>query len=181
MTNKIKVPQVNTSLDATWQARAKRFIRKNWIGYAFLAPFVILFTIFIVAPVLTAIGLSFTDFNMMQTPHFVGVNNYKLLFLDDEVFITALSNTIKFAVITGPIGYLLSFFAAWVINQLKFKRFFALAFMHLRSPRALRCQRSGWLHSPATDSVISTISCLTTDLLTNRYCGTRILPTSWAL
>ncbi|MBO4416398.1 MAG: sugar ABC transporter permease [Lachnospiraceae bacterium] len=115
-------------MDASWQSRAKRFIRKNWIGYAFLAPFVILFTIFIVAPVVTAIGLSFTDFNMMQTPHFVGVNNYKLLFLDDEVFITALSNTIKFAVITGPIGYLLSFFAAWVINQLKFKRFFALAF-----------------------------------------------------
>ncbi|MCR5323224.1 MAG: sugar ABC transporter permease [Lachnospiraceae bacterium] len=119
---------MNNSLDNSWQARAKRFIRKNWIGYAFLAPFVILFTIFIVAPVLTAIGLSFTDYNMMQTPHFVGVNNYKLLFLDDEVFITALSNTIKFAVITGPIGYLLSFFAAWVINQLKFKRFFALAF-----------------------------------------------------
>ncbi len=108
--------------------RFKRFIRKNWVGYAFMAPFVILFTIFIVAPVITAIGLSFTDYNMMQTPHFVGVNNYKLLFLDDKVFITAIANTIKFAVITGPLGYILSFFAAWVINHLKFKRFFALAF-----------------------------------------------------
>ena len=108
--------------------RFKRFIRKNWVGYAFLAPFVILFTIFIVLPVVTAIGLSFTDYNMMQKPHFVGVNNYKLLFLDDKVFITSISNTVKFALITGPLGYLLSFFAAWVINQLKFKRFFALAF-----------------------------------------------------
>ncbi|MBO4559588.1 MAG: sugar ABC transporter permease [Lachnospiraceae bacterium] len=108
--------------------RFKRFIRKNWVGYAFMAPFVILFTIFIVAPVITAIGLSFTDYNMMQTPHFVGVNNYKLLFLDDKVFINAIANTVKFALITGPLGYLLSFFAAWVINQLKFKRFFALAF-----------------------------------------------------
>ena len=110
------------------RARMKRFIRKNWMGYVFLLPFVILFTIFVVAPVLTAIGLSFTDYNMMQTPHFVGVNNYKLLFLDDEVFMTSISNTVKFAVITGPVGYLLSFFAAWVINQLKFKRAFALAF-----------------------------------------------------
>jgi len=109
-------------------ANFKRFVRKNWIGYAFLAPFVILFAVFVVAPVFTAIGLSFTDYNMMQTPHFVGFNNYKLLFLDDKVFITAISNTITFAVITGPIGYLLSFFAAWVINQLKAKRFFALAF-----------------------------------------------------
>ena len=110
------------------RARMKRFIRKNWMGYVFLLPFVILFSIFVVAPVLTAIGLSFTDYNMMQKPHFVGVNNYKLLFLDDEVFMTSISNTVKFAVITGPVGYLLSFFAAWVINQLKFKRAFALAF-----------------------------------------------------
>ncbi len=106
----------------------KRFWQKNWMGYLFLAPFIILFTVFVVAPVITAIGLSFTDYNMMQTPHFVGLNNYKLLILDDEVFITAMSNTLKFAVITGPVGYLLSFFAAWVINQLKFKRGFALAF-----------------------------------------------------
>lgn len=102
--------------------------RKNWIGYAFLAPFIILFTIFVVAPVVTAMGLSFTNYNMMQTPKFVGLNNYKLLFLDDEVFKIGMSNTLKFAIITGPVGYLLSFFAAWVINQLKFKRAFALAF-----------------------------------------------------
>lgn len=105
-----------------------RFWRKNWMGYVFLAPFIIFFTIFVVAPVLTAIVLSFTDYNMMQTPHFVGLNNYKLLFLDDEVFMLSLSNTLSFAILTGPVGYLLSFFAAWVINQLKCKRIFALAF-----------------------------------------------------
>lgn len=108
--------------------RIKRFWRKNWMGYIFLAPFVILFSVFVVAPVLYAIGLSFTDYNMMQTPKFVGLNNYKLLFLDDEVFLTALGNTVAFAIVTGPVGYLLSFFAAWVINQLKCKRAFALAF-----------------------------------------------------
>ena len=112
----------------TVKERIALFWKKNWIGYAFLAPFVILFTIFTVAPVVTAIGLSFTDYNMMQTPHFVGLNNYKLLFLDDEVFTIALSNTVKFAVIVGPIGYLLSFIAAWVINQLKARRAFTLAF-----------------------------------------------------
>lgn len=106
----------------------RRFWRKNWMGYAFMAPFVILFTIFVVAPVVTAIGLSFTNYNMMQVPKFVGLSNYRLLFLDDEVFLLGLGNTLKFAIITGPVGYLLSFFAAWVINQLKFKRIFALAF-----------------------------------------------------
>ena len=106
----------------------KRFIRKNWIGYMFLLPFVVLFSIFVVVPVIYAIFLSFTDYNMLQPAKFVGLNNYKLLFLDDKVFLTAISNTLTFALITGPIGYFLSFFAAWVINQLKFKRGFALAF-----------------------------------------------------
>ena len=112
----------------TTSERLKRFWHKHWMGYLFLAPFVILFTIFVVAPVAYAICLSFTDYNMMQPAKFVGLNNYKLLFLDDEVFLTALANTLAFAIITGPVGYLLSFFAAWVINQLKCKRAFALAF-----------------------------------------------------
>ena len=128
MTNVKAIEIPKTAPNGDRMAQFKHFWRKNWIGYAFLAPFLILFTIFIVAPVITAIGLSFTDYNMMQTPHIVWFNNYKLLFLDDKVFITAISNTLTFAIITGPVGYLLSFFAAWVINQLKAKRFFALAF-----------------------------------------------------
>ncbi len=104
------------------------FWRKNWLGYAFLAPFLILFSIFIAAPVVVAIGTSFTNYNMMQAATWAGFSNYRNLLLNDDVFTIALSNTLKFAVITGPIGYLLSFFAAWVINQLKFKRAFALAF-----------------------------------------------------
>ena len=108
--------------------RVMKFWHKNWMGYVFMAPFVILFSIFVVAPVFTAIGLSFTDYNMMQKPDFVGFNNYKLLLLDDDVFKISIANTVKFAIITGPAGYLLSFFAAWVINQLKARRFFALAF-----------------------------------------------------
>ncbi len=105
-----------------------RFVKKNWIGYLFLAPFLILFTIFTVVPVIYAFYLSFTNYNMLQSATWAGVDNYRLLFLDDSVFMTALSNTITFSVVVGPTGYLLSFFAAWVINQLKAKRIFALAF-----------------------------------------------------
>ncbi|MBQ9765758.1 MAG: sugar ABC transporter permease [Lachnospiraceae bacterium] len=104
------------------------FIKKNWIGYLFLAPFLILFTIFTVIPVIYALGLSFTNYNMLQAATWAGVDNYRLLFLDDSVFMTAISNTLTFSIIVGPTGYLMSFFAAWVINQLKAKRAFALAF-----------------------------------------------------
>lgn len=105
-----------------------RFVKKNWIGYLFLAPFIILFVTFTVIPVGYAFYLSFTNFNMLQSATWAGLDNYRLLFLDDSVFITAISNTLTFSIIVGPVGYLLSFFAAWVINQLKAKRLFALAF-----------------------------------------------------
>lgn len=106
----------------------KKFIHKHWIGYLFLTPFIVLFTIFVVAPVVVSIITSLTNYNMLQAPSFIGLNNYKLLFLDDKVFITAIKNTLTFACIVGPLGYLLSFIAAWVINQLKLRTAFALAF-----------------------------------------------------
>lgn len=104
------------------------FVRKNWIGYLYLLPFFVLFSIFVVFPVFVAAWTSFTDFNLIEKAKFVGLTNYKLLFLDDKIFLTALRNTFLFAVITGPIGFFMSFLVAWVINQLAFKRVFSLAF-----------------------------------------------------
>ena len=105
-----------------------RFVRTYWKGYAFQLPFVVLFTVFVIAPVLVAFALSLTDYNMFQPAEFVGLKNYELLFVDDNVFWIAMSNTLIYAVIVGPLGYFLSFFAAWVLNQLKMRNAFALAF-----------------------------------------------------
>jgi multiple sugar transport system permease protein len=123
-----KTRQAKQADDRPIAEKFKTFIKKYWIGYVFLLPFLIFFSAFVVVPVIYAIGLSFTDYNMLQPASFVGLNNYKLLLLDDKVFLTAISNTLAFALVTGPLGYLLSFFAAWVINQLKAKRAFSLAF-----------------------------------------------------
>lgn len=128
MNKKTSINTAKKSASVPLFDKIKCFIKRNWIGYLFLLPFFVLFSIFVVAPVGYAFVLSFTDYNMLQAPNFVGLNNYKLLFLDDKVFLTAVSNTLTFALITGPIGYILSFFAAWVINQLKMKRAFSLAF-----------------------------------------------------
>lgn len=83
-----------------------------------MAPWLCLFGIFILIPVISAMVLSFTNFNMLQMPKFVGISNYLRLLLDDDVFVIALKNTLLFAVITGPIGYLMSFVFAWSINEL---------------------------------------------------------------
>jgi multiple sugar transport system permease protein len=102
---------------------------KRWgVYYLFLAPFLTVFTVFVIAPVLVAIYLSFTYFNVLEPPRFIGWSNYKLLFLEDDIFLTAIGNTLLFALITGPVGFFISFFFAWLINPLKLKTPLALCF-----------------------------------------------------
>ena len=93
-------------------------MKRNWIAYVMVAPYMILFTIFTVLPVLLSIVLSFTDFNMLQFPGFVFLDNYITLFFDDDIFLTACKNTFIFACIVGPASYLMSFLVAWFINEL---------------------------------------------------------------
>lgn len=88
-------------------------------SYCLLAPYFILFVTFTVLPVLISIVIGFTNFNMLQMPQFVGFENYTRLFLNDDIFVIAIKNTLLFAVITGPISYLACFIFAWIINELK--------------------------------------------------------------
>lgn len=93
-------------------------MRKNYLGYVLLAPYYIIFLLFTVLPVIMSLVVSFTDFNMLQWPNFVFLDNYISLFLHDEIFLIALKNTLMFAVVVGPGGYFLSLFLAWFINEL---------------------------------------------------------------
>lgn len=96
----------------------KKIVNKqsHWI---LLSPYIILFVIFIVIPVAAAIALSFTYFNTIQFPSFVGLKNYIKLLTQDAVFMQkVLPNTIKYSLIVGPGGYILSFLLAWILAQL---------------------------------------------------------------
>ena len=93
-------------------------MKKNKVAYLMVAPFFILFFIFTVVPVLLSVVLGFTTFNMLEWPTFVFMDNYIRLFLDDEIFLIAIKNTLIFAAITGPGSYMLSLFFAWFINEL---------------------------------------------------------------
>ena len=95
-------------------AQAKR----NKTCYLFLAPYALLFFTFSILPIGTSIFYSFTYYNILQPPRFIGLQNYINLILQDEVFLTAVKNTFVIAVITGPVGYILSFLFAWFINEL---------------------------------------------------------------
>ena len=93
-------------------------MKRNRVGYFMVAPFMILFTLFTVLPVVLSVVVSFTDFNLLQWPNWLWFENYTRLFLDDDIFMTACQNTFVFAVIVGPVSYLMSFMVAWFINEL---------------------------------------------------------------
>ncbi|WP_435164387.1 carbohydrate ABC transporter permease [Paenibacillus glycanilyticus] len=93
-------------------------IKRNKHYYILMSPYMIIFTLFTIIPVLFSICLSFFYFNMLEFPRFVGWDNYSRLFLNDDVFMVALRNTFMFAVITGPISYFACFLFAWIINEL---------------------------------------------------------------
>ncbi len=115
---------IGKRLKLTWKE-----MKRHKTSYLFILPYCLLFTVFILAPVIVSIGLSFTYFNVLETPKFVGWQNYVDLFFADEVFLTAVKNTFLFAVITGPIGYFMALFIAWMINDIKNKK--VRAFMTL--------------------------------------------------
>lgn len=82
-----------------------------------LSPFLIIFFVFTILPILTSVALSFTSFDLVSLPKFAGVDNYRRMIADDTVFPTVVKNTLVFAIISGPIGFLLSFLLAWFVNE----------------------------------------------------------------
>lgn len=93
-------------------------MKRNKVAYLMVAPYMLIFTCFTVVPVLLSMVISFTDFNLLEMPNFVFLDNYIRLFLDDDIFIIACKNTLIFAIIVGPCSYLMSLMVAWFINEL---------------------------------------------------------------
>jgi ABC-type sugar transport systems, permease components len=97
-------------MKAIWKAHKEK--------YLLIMPFAVIFITFTVIPVFASIVISFTSFNMLELPRFVGFRNYIDLMVNDDVFLIAVKNTLLFALITGPISYIMCFVFAWLINEL---------------------------------------------------------------
>lgn len=115
----MKVNETTVNAPGTWKKPTLwQQIKKNKTSYLMMTPFLILFCVFTIIPVISSLLLSFTYFNMLEWPEWRGLANYQQLFLEDEVFIIAVKNTLVFAFITGPVSYLLCFIFAWFVNEL---------------------------------------------------------------
>lgn len=121
----VKTRKEMTKAEWTWF-----LVKRNKTAYAMIAPFMILFFIFTIIPVALSLVLSFTSFNMLEWPKFIFMDNYITLFLDDDLFVTALKNTLFYAAIVGPTSYIIQFVVAWFINELspKVRAFVTLIF-----------------------------------------------------
>ncbi len=107
----------NKFMDKGSAAQTWRRVVKYKHAYFFVLPFTAIFVVFTLAPVLMAVFYSFTSFNALQPAKLVWLENYEKLLLKDPLFLTSLKNTLLFAAITGPVGYLLSLMLAWFLND----------------------------------------------------------------
>ncbi len=135
------ISQVKTKPKKVKKGLLKRIYQYR-MSYVLMAPFMIIFFLFIVWPVIFSFVLSFTSYNVLEAPKFVGLDNYVNLVLYDEVFGIAVRNTFVFAIITGPAGYILSLFFAWIINEL---------------PHAMRSIMTLIFYAPAISGTVYTI------------------------
>ena len=118
MSNKSAEYKAVARKDLTYRQWIWKEMKRNWVAYVLILPYMLIFTAFTIVPVVLSFVISFTDFNMLQMPNVVWLENYINLFFADDVFLIACKNTFIFAAIVGPASYLMSFLVAWFINEL---------------------------------------------------------------
>ncbi len=94
-------------------------LRREIPLYIMLAPFLFMFILFTILPIITSLFLSFFNYDMISAPKFNGIDNYLRMFFYDDVFPVTVKNTLVFAVIAGPLGFCLAFILAWFVNDFK--------------------------------------------------------------
>ncbi|NQU95640.1 MAG: sugar ABC transporter permease [Candidatus Omnitrophica bacterium] len=94
-------------------------------SYIFIAPAVLLFLIFVVGPVIASFYWSFTEYDAIHAPKWVGLANYKNIFFNDPRFWKSVRNTCLYTLGVIPLGTALSLLLAIAVDQqIRFKNFF---------------------------------------------------------
>ncbi len=91
--------------------------RDNVAGYVFILPFIIGLLVFTLIPFFTSLYLSFTEYNILSPAKWIGLDNYKEMFFEDDLFWTSFWVTFKFAFIQVPIKLTVSLLVALVLAR----------------------------------------------------------------
>ncbi|MBQ9842297.1 MAG: sugar ABC transporter permease [Clostridia bacterium] len=123
---------MSANVNAQGRLRKRKSFTQDALNMPYLvllAPFLILFLVFTIIPIGYSVVLSFFDYDVVNTPTFSGLDNYLRMFVNDYEFPIAVLNTLKFAVVTGPISFALAFLLAWMINEFGPKTRSVLSFL----------------------------------------------------
>ncbi len=106
----------------------KKFNKKNYIGLLYIMPWLIGFLVFTLYPIIASFYLSFTDYNLMDAPTWIGFGNFTKLF-GNKQFLKALGVTAKYVVLVVPLKLAFSLFVAFILNMnIKGINFFRTAY-----------------------------------------------------
>jgi multiple sugar transport system permease protein len=90
--------------------------REELAFWLFISPWLIGFIVFSAGPIVASMGISLTEYSILQPPTFIGFENYVQLF-NDELFYKAVFNTIYYVGVSVPLGVTLAFLMAIALNQ----------------------------------------------------------------
>ena len=113
----MSVNDKNSPLKSRRKVAAEGSFREQLPMFVMISPFILFFFVFTIIPIVSSIILSFTSYDMISSPAFVSIDNYKRLITNDTTFSITVKNTFIFAVVSGPLGFLLAFMLAWLVNE----------------------------------------------------------------
>lgn len=120
--------QVKTYLLLQYMGKGGSFLRHSKIGLVYILPWLIGMVFLTLYPFINALVISFSDYNLVREPNFIGLTNYTNLFKDKD-FISTLVATLKYTVITVPLQLTFALFIAYILNfKLKFINFYRTAY-----------------------------------------------------
>lgn len=113
----MSVKEKNSPLKSRRKVAAEGSFREQLPMFVMISPFILFFFVFTIIPIVSSIILSFTSYDMISSPTFVNLDNYRRLITNDTTFSVTVKNTFIFAVVSGPLGFLLAFMLAWLVNE----------------------------------------------------------------
>ena len=105
-----------TETISTKRRRSGKKRRENLYGYLFLTPWLIGFFALFLGPGLASVGFSFTKYDVLSPPQFIGLQNYIKMFTEDDLFWPSLVRTFYYAGVGVPLGVMTSMILAILLN-----------------------------------------------------------------
>lgn len=91
--------------------------QEMWEGILYISPWIVGFVVFVAGPLFASGYLSFTKYNVLRPPNFIGLNNYIFAFTKDELFLPSVGKSFYYALLVVPLSMIGSLIAAVLLNQ----------------------------------------------------------------